>query len=90
MINLNKNNFLKLLENNLKVMSEQEKKDIVDKYIMHFAEGKNRNKSEEEISKELGNPEVIAKELNAVYAINKVEEKKSIKVCLRRCFQLWD
>lgn len=46
---------------------------------MHFVDGGNENKSEEEISKELGKPEEIAKELSAVYAINKVEEKKNIK-----------
>ncbi|MBK3495222.1 DUF1700 domain-containing protein [Viridibacillus sp. YIM B01967] len=77
MINLNKNNFLKLLKNSLDFMSEQEKKGIVDEYIMHFAEKKHENKSEEEISKELGNPVEIAKELNAVYSIKKVEENKS-------------
>ncbi|WP_409351190.1 HAAS signaling domain-containing protein [Viridibacillus arvi] len=79
MINLNRNNFLKLLKNSLKFMSENEKKDIIDEYIMHFAEGKHDNKSEEEISKELGNPVEIAKELNAVYSIKKVEENKSIR-----------
>ncbi|MEM5594709.1 DUF1700 domain-containing protein [Niallia circulans] len=82
MINLNKNNFLKLLKNSLKFMSEKEKKDILEEYSMHFTEGLSENKSEEEISKELGNPEEIAKELNAVYAINKVEEKKSIRSML--------
>ncbi len=60
-------------------MSEKEKKDIVEEYFVHFVAGGNENKSEEEIAKELGNPEEIAKELNAVYAMNKVEENKSIK-----------
>ncbi|MBD8006878.1 HAAS signaling domain-containing protein [Bacillus norwichensis] len=79
MIQLNKNSFLKLLESNLKHMSEKEKEDIIEEYYMHFADGSNENKSEEEISKELGEPEKIAKELNAVYSIDKVEENKSIK-----------
>lgn len=60
-------------------MSEEEKRDILNEYIMHFDEGKHENKSEEDISKELGNPIEIAKELNAVYSIKKVEEQKSIK-----------
>lgn len=60
-------------------MSEKEKKDIVDEYIIHFTEGKRENKSEEEISKELGNPVDMAKELNAFYAIKKVDENKSIR-----------
>ncbi len=79
---MNKNNFLKLLKNSLKFMSEKEKKDILEEYRMHFTEGKNKNKSEEVISKELGNPEEIAKELNAVYAINKIEENKSVRSML--------
>lgn len=81
-LNLNKSNFLKLLKNRLKFMSDKEKKDILDEYIMHFTDGESENKSEEDISKELGNPEEIAKELNAVYAINKIEESKSVKSIL--------
>ncbi len=79
MIQLNKNSFLKLLESNLKHMSEKEKVDIIEEYYMHFADGSNENKSKEEISKELEEPEKIAIELNAVYSIDKVEENKSIK-----------
>ena len=60
-------------------MSEEEKRDILNEYRMHFDEGKHENKSEEDISKELGNPIEIAKELNAVYSIKKVEEQRSIK-----------
>ncbi|CAM4191613.1 HAAS signaling domain-containing protein [Lederbergia lenta] len=70
---------MKFLESGLKFMIAKEKRDIVDEYILHFAEEGHKYKSEEEISKELGNPEEIAKELNAVYAINKVEENKSIR-----------
>ncbi|MEK5251718.1 DUF1700 domain-containing protein [Bacillus sp. FSL R9-9530] len=79
MINLNQKDFLKLLKNSLKFMPEKEKKDIIDEYIIHFTEGKHANKSEEEISKELGNPVEIAKELNAIYSIKKVDEHKNIK-----------
>lgn len=46
---------------------------------MHFTEGKFANKSEAEIFKDLGDPVEIAKELNAVYAIKKVNENKNIK-----------
>ncbi|MBE7129370.1 HAAS signaling domain-containing protein [Bacillus mycoides] len=79
MINLNQKDFLKLLKNSLKFMPEKEKKDIIDEYIIHFTEGKHANKSEEEISKELGNPVETAKELNAIYSIKKVDEHKNIK-----------
>lgn len=60
-------------------MSEQEKKDIVYEFYRHFDEGKLEGKSEEEISKNLGDPEEIAKELNAVYAMKRVEENRNIK-----------
>ncbi|MED3961534.1 HAAS signaling domain-containing protein [Niallia taxi] len=79
MICLNKNIFLKLLKNSLKFMSEQEKKDIVYEFNRHFDEGKLEGKSEEEISEKLGSPEEIAKELNAVYAMKRVEENSTIK-----------
>ncbi|RVT56533.1 HAAS signaling domain-containing protein [Niallia taxi] len=79
MISLNKNEFLKLLKNSLKFMSEQEKVDIVSEYNMHFEEGRLEEKSDKEIAEELGQPEEIAKELNAVYAVNRVEENRSIK-----------
>lgn len=60
-------------------MSEQEKKDIVYEFNRHFDEGKLEGKSEEEISEKLGSPEEIAKELNAVYAMKRVEENSTIK-----------
>ncbi|MDZ5479599.1 HAAS signaling domain-containing protein [Bacillus thuringiensis] len=79
MINLNQKDFLKILKSSLKFMPEKEKKDIIAEYVIHFTEGKHTNKSEEEISKELGNPVEIAKELNAIYSIKKVDEHKNIK-----------
>lgn len=88
MIRLNKNDFLKLLKNSLKFMSEQEKNDIVSEYKMHFEEGRLEEKGEEEISEKLGEPEEIAKELNAVYAINMVEENRSVKSLLSAMFSI--
>ncbi|MDQ0273697.1 HAAS signaling domain-containing protein [Cytobacillus purgationiresistens] len=76
---MNKNDFLKGLEKNLKYMSKEEKEDILKEYSLHYVEGGNNNESDEEISNNLGPPKEIAKELNAVYALRKVDEKKSIK-----------
>ncbi len=73
---------MKLLQNSLKFMSEQEKKDIVYEFYRHFNEGKLEEKSEEEISEKLGDPEEIAKELNAVYAMKRVEENRNMKSLL--------
>ncbi|MFP7473374.1 DUF1700 domain-containing protein [Niallia taxi] len=88
MISLNKNDFLKLLKSSLKFISEQEKNDIINEYIMHFDEGRLEGKSEEEISEKLGEPEEIAKELNAVNAVNKVEENRSIKSLFTAMFSI--
>jgi len=60
-------------------MSEKEKEAVLEEYDIHFADGSNENKSEEEISAELGNPVEIAKETNAVFAMNKAEENRSMK-----------
>lgn len=70
---------MKLLKNSLRFMSEQEKKDIVYEFYRHFDEGKLEEKSEEEILEKLGDPEEIAKELNAVYALKRVEENCNMK-----------
>lgn len=85
-IYLNKHIFLKSLKNKLKYMSEKE--DMVDKYSTRFVDRGSESKSEEEISKGLGKPEKITKELSAVYAINKVEEKKSIKSMFTALFSI--
>ncbi|KML31379.1 HAAS signaling domain-containing protein [Priestia aryabhattai] len=80
---MNKDKYLKLLENNLKYMSEEEKKDIIAEYHMHFVSSKKEQKSEQEIIDQLGTPIEIAKELNAIYAINQVEEDKNARSILR-------
>ena len=76
---MNKETYLKQLISHLKHMDKDEKKDIYNEYETHFISGKNEGKSEEEISKHLGNPKMIAKELNASLAIDKVDEKKNAK-----------
>ncbi|TSB47465.1 HAAS signaling domain-containing protein [Alkalicoccobacillus porphyridii] len=76
---MNKDEFLNLLKKNLKYMSAQEKKDILDDYALHYVEGASEQESEENISRNLGDPKDIAKELNADYAMQKVEDKKSFK-----------
>ncbi|MEY8749406.1 HAAS signaling domain-containing protein [Alkalihalobacillus sp. NPDC078783] len=79
MVKLNKHNFLKILERNLKYLTEEEKKDVMDEYRTHYEDAAREEQNEIEISNNLGKPEEIAKELNAIYAIKKAEQKKSFK-----------
>ncbi|MCM2676377.1 HAAS signaling domain-containing protein [Alkalicoccobacillus plakortidis] len=76
---MNKRDFLNELKKNLKYMSDEEKEDILQDYSLHYAEGASDQKSEDTISRKLGDPKEIAKELNAENAIQKVEEQKNIK-----------
>ncbi|MEN0645415.1 DUF1700 domain-containing protein [Alkalicoccobacillus gibsonii] len=70
--------FLKALRMHLTYMSEQEKNEIIREYAMHFKEGEQDNEDAEKVSRQLGDPRELAKELNAVHAVRRVEEKKSL------------
>lgn len=70
---MNKNQFLSKLEKYLQRISLDERQDIIQDFEEHFAIGINEGKTEEEISKALGSPQQIAKELLATYHIEKVE-----------------
>lgn len=85
---MNKSEFLKQLSSSLKHMPSSEKKDILSEYETHFVSGKQDGKSEEEISKKLGNPKTIAKELNVTYAINNADNKRSLKNIITAIFSV--
>lgn len=69
-------------------MSNSEKKDIILEYETHFISGKQDGKSEEEISKNLGNPKTIAKELNVTHAISNANNKRSPKNMITAIFSV--
>lgn len=60
---------------NLSNISEEEKRDILMDYEEHFHVGLERGLSEDEISKNLGSPEQIAKQFKYSSLVNKAEEK---------------
>lgn len=60
---MKKRDYLNLLRFHLKELPEVIINDIVYDYEMHFNEGLEKGKTEEEISQELGSPEEIAKEI---------------------------
>jgi uncharacterized membrane protein len=59
---VNKEEFLKTLEASLKTFTLEEKKDILYDYEEHFRIGLQNGKTEEELIKELGSPNDIAKQ----------------------------
>ncbi|MDR7870607.1 MAG: DUF1700 domain-containing protein [Tissierellaceae bacterium] len=58
---MNRHEFLRQLRHSLYGLSEEEINDIILDYEEHFQIGLSKGKSEEEISKELGNPRDIAR-----------------------------
>lgn len=85
---MTKNEFLKKLSSSLKNMSNSEKKDILSEYETHFISGKHDGQSEDEISKNLGNPKTIAKEINVAYAIKNADNKRNFKSLITAIFSV--
>ncbi|MED0965440.1 HAAS signaling domain-containing protein [Bacillus paramycoides] len=85
---MNKSEFLKQLNSSLRNMPNSERQDIISEYETHFISGKQDGKSEEEISKKLGNPKTIAKELNVTYAISNADHKRSLQNIITAIFSV--
>ncbi|MGE8077478.1 HAAS signaling domain-containing protein [Peribacillus loiseleuriae] len=75
---MSKKQFLSILEKYLRKLPKNEKEEILQDYEEYFTIGVEEGKTESQIVEALGSPKQLAKELIAVYAINKAEEKKSI------------
>jgi uncharacterized membrane protein len=74
---MNKERFLKELKRNLKGLPKDEVEDIVADFEEHFTFGIKGKRTEEELSKSLGDPKMLAKELKAVSYLKKAEETSS-------------
>lgn len=72
---MNKEEFMKKLNIQLKHVNDEERKDILADYEEHFVEGKKKKRSEAEIAKALGDPKDIAKQLKAEHLVKKAEGK---------------
>ncbi|MGE8203140.1 DUF1700 domain-containing protein [Heyndrickxia sp. NPDC080065] len=70
--------FLKELESNLSKVPERDRKDMLYDFEEHFTIGLESGKSEEEVVLELGDPQMIAKDLIADYRINAAEANHSL------------
>ena len=74
---MNKEEYLKKLSKLVKRLPEEDKKEILLDYEEHFIIGMEKGRSEEEISKALGDPENNAKQIKADYMVKKAEDKPS-------------
>ncbi|MGE7185979.1 DUF1700 domain-containing protein [Peribacillus sp. NPDC006672] len=74
---MNKEQFLKQLNESLIGLSLEEQEDILQDYEEYFAIGMEKGKTEQEISTSLGNPKQISKELLASYHLGQVEQSTS-------------
>jgi uncharacterized membrane protein len=87
---MNKEEYLKIIQKEIKKINTDEKEDILSEYESYFINGYKNNKNDEEIIKELGDPVKIAKEINAVNSLYKVENKKSVKSIFSAAFSIME
>jgi uncharacterized membrane protein len=83
---MNKKYFMDILSANLKGIPREEKFDIINDFEEHFAIGKENGRSEEELTEALGDPKLIARQMNASSLIKKAEETTSASNITRAIF----
>jgi uncharacterized membrane protein len=83
---MNKKHFMDILSANLKGIPREEKFDIINDFEEHFAIGKENGRSEEELTEALGDPKLIARQMNASSLIKKAEETTSASNIARAIF----
>jgi uncharacterized membrane protein len=74
---MDKKQYLEKLHRNLTGLSKEETEDILRDFDEYFEIGKERQRTEKEISMSLGDPKIIAKQIKAESYINRAEEKAS-------------
>ena len=76
---MRRDEFLNQLMKHLRYLSSEEKAEIRQEYEAHFHFDLKAGLPEQETSSRLGDPKDIAKELNAVYALDKADERRTLK-----------
>lgn len=74
---MNKDEYIEKLSKLLKKLPKEEREDILWDYEEHFMIGLEKGRSEEEISKALGNPKTLAKQIKTEYMVKIAEDKQS-------------
>lgn len=75
---MNKREYLEKLSKLLRKLPKEDRNDIISDYEEHFAIGLEKGRTEGEISKALGNPKNVAKQIKADHIIKKAEDKPSV------------
>lgn len=75
---MNKEKFLKELQKAISKLPKDEQAEIVQDYKEYFEIGQLEGKTETEITKSLGHPKHIGKDLVATYQIEKVEKDTTV------------
>lgn len=83
---MGRNEFMKKLEAYLSKVPEHDRKDMLYDFEEHFTMGMESGKTEEEVVAELGNPQIIAKDLIADYQITRAETDQSVSNMSRAIF----
>ncbi len=74
---MNKDEYIEKLTKLLKRLPKEEREDIISDYEEHFMIGLEKGRREEEISKALGSPKNVAKQIKAEYMVKRAEDKQS-------------
>lgn len=74
---MNKKEFLKRLDERLRFLADEERKDILFDYEDHFNAAMENGETEEDIIKALGSPEIIARQFRMSRVIHKAETEKT-------------
>ncbi|MBI5679606.1 MAG: DUF1700 domain-containing protein [Methanobacterium sp.] len=79
---MNKDEYLEKLTKLVKEMPKEDREDILSDYEEHFRIGLEKGRSEEELSKALGDPKTVVKQIKVEHIINKAENKPSAGLML--------
>lgn len=74
---MDKNSFLKLLDERLKNLTDSERKDILYDYEEHISAAVFNGEREEDVIEKLGSPELIARQFSASKMIRQAETDRS-------------
>ncbi len=75
---MNKKEYLDQLSKLLRKLPKEDREDIISDYQEHFAIGLEKGRTEEEISKALGNPKNVVKQIKADNMVKIAQDKPSI------------
>ena len=80
---MDKNSFLKRLDERLKFLADSERKDILYDYEEHIAAAVENGEDEQAVIDKLGSPDLIARQFNATRTIKQAESNKTTGNMLR-------